>query len=159
LLSADDWTLYRALRDGRPAPPQPEIGTAAEGYIPDRLRLLAERWACDDAVAALRALGVRAFTVTRTRDQPGGIHYIEAAARMYDGDAHDAAVDADAAMRVVQRIRAGLTPAVALARTLAQCDRPTYSEGALRDLERAADAHVRYVEMEDRQALRRAGLE
>lgn len=130
-MAGEALAIYRAIISGQP------IRIERGHYTPEDLALVAERMRCDEAVTGLRRLGIDARVVDRERVLD--LTYVEAAVRV--GDA--VAVDAEAALRICQRLEGGLTLDVALARTLAQCEQPVLSEHALRAMEREAEAVMR----------------
>ena len=161
-MSGNTLRLYRAALAGEPVILLPNHGNAAAKYDIDDIRLLCERLDCDRAAAALNARGVTATVVSHDAtnddlDSATSIVYYEAAVHIWSEDGVNlASVDSAAAFRILQRLGNSITLANAVARTLEQCGRPAFSESAIRNLERDADAHVRRVLQEDTEAIRRA---
>jgi hypothetical protein len=143
-LDAETLTLYRAVRTGSPV-----VLASGRAPLPEMLRTLAERLACDAAAEELRRLGVDArVTESPERLDPTvpveEVRYVSASVSILGPERGEmSCLDAEAALRIVQRLGAGLTLRDAIDRTMEQCYRPTLSDGALRRLEREADAAQR----------------
>lgn len=143
-LDGETLAIYHAIRDGQP------VTIPVTIYTPERLYLLAERFACDDAARWLVAQGVDARIIDIERET---ISWHPVAVQI-TGTYELCMVDAEAARRILQRVQAGLSVDEAITRTLAMCEQPVLSEFAISELERKADNHVRRLALEDARVLK-----
>lgn len=120
VLAGQALDVYQAIEAGEPVTITPGRYTAAALYD------VARKLDADRAAAWLTALGIEARS-------PSSPQYCAAAVFLTTPDYP--IVDAEAAVRIGQRVQSGLSIDEAIRRTLAQCEQPCLSETALRELE------------------------